>query len=84
MASDVLQCPRPGHKNFEVELYNKEVRALVKQNRHHQQFSDEWADAHRQVVEAATADEARSQVADRYPEDQGFVISSVAAVARKS
>lgn len=75
-----LHCPRPGSRAFEVTIYNRDVRALVKENEHHREFGDRWADQMHQVVEAADAEEAKAMAARRYPPEEGFVIASVAAV----
>lgn len=83
MLVDPLDCPRPGSSPFEVRLYNKEVRALIKQNRQHEHFDERWADLNAQVVQAQDAAEARRLAARRYPPDQGFVIFSVTAVASR-
>ena len=63
-----------------VTVYNKVVRAMVKDNRSHSFYSDLWADAHTQDVSAANEEEARDKMAQRFPEKDGFVIESVKAV----
>jgi len=60
-----------------VKLYNKVVRALVKENQSHSLYEDHWADIHTQDVVAATEDEARRKIALRYPPGDGFVIEQV-------
>ncbi len=60
-----------------VKLYNKVVRALVKENQSHSLFEDHWADVHTHDVVAATEDEARRKIAQRFPPDDGFVIEQV-------
>lgn len=79
MLIDPLDCPRTGCRAFEVQLYNQEVRALVKQNMQHRDFDERWADLNRRVVQAHDADEARQIAARRYPPEAGFVIESVVA-----
>ncbi|MCG8653201.1 MAG: hypothetical protein MI861_25395 [Pirellulales bacterium] len=62
-----------------VKLYNKVVRALVKENQSHSFFDDHWADIHTQDVVATSEDEARTKIAKRFPPEDGFVIETVAA-----
>lgn len=67
-----------GHQNiFEVTLYNKEVRALVKENQSHLLFEDHWADPQVRDVVADSEAEARDVISNRFPEDAGFVIEDV-------
>jgi len=62
---------------FEVSLYNKEVRALVKNNQSHIFFDDYWADRQVHGIVASDAREARVLAKQRYPQKEGFVIESV-------
>ncbi|MCW8915841.1 MAG: hypothetical protein OQK24_08300 [Magnetovibrio sp.] len=62
-----------------VQLYNKAVRALVKENQSHSFYEDHWADSHTQDVVAASEDEARTKIAKRFPPEDGFVIEMVMA-----
>lgn len=82
MPASKLYCPRTGYKAFEVTLYNREVRDLVKENGQHSTLSDRWADDLKDVVEARDANEARAIAARRYPPERGFVISAVASISR--
>lgn len=75
-----LYCPRPGYSHFEIRLYNRDVRALVKDNEQHQFYADLWADDQVTVVEARDASEARAIACRRYPPDNGFVISGVSVI----
>jgi len=61
-------------RSFEVAVYNKEVRRLVGEGRHHRNLSDAWAETHYIDVKADNAQDARMQVARRYPADQGYVV----------
>ncbi|SCA55226.1 conserved hypothetical protein [Candidatus Terasakiella magnetica] len=65
-------------KNFEIGIYNQEVRECVKENNRHLDFGDEWADVHYQSVVAETKDEALGVIKNRYPAQKGFVIASCA------
>jgi len=70
--------PRNGQRVFEVSIYNREVRSLVKENQHHEFFDDYWADAQVRDICADSEDEARALMVKRYPPDDGFVIERVA------
>ncbi|WP_135077581.1 hypothetical protein [Terasakiella sp. SH-1] len=63
-------------KTFEIGIYNRAVRDCVKENDHHLDFGDEWADVHYQNIVADTQDEALVLITDRYPPEKGFVIQS--------
>ena len=69
--------PLPLGQTYLVAIYNKAVRALVKENQSHFFFDDQWADIHTQDVAAISEAEARSKMAARYPPEEGFVIESI-------
>lgn len=73
----MLQIPCNGHQAFEVALYNKDVRSLVKDNQSHAFFDDQWADTHFHDVIAKDENEARQLIAERFPEADGFVIENI-------
>jgi hypothetical protein len=84
MPAKQLYYPRPGFKSYEVRLFNREVRALLKDNRPHKFLAEHWADDHLTVIdEARDAGEARDIACRRYPPDRGFVISGVATIGRR-
>ena len=62
---------------FEVAIYNKEVRELVAMGQHHRNLSDDWADIHYIEVRAANEAEARSKIFAKYPEIDGYLIDTV-------
>lgn len=74
---NMLHLPNQGRKIFEVEIYNKEVRSLVKQNRSHCYFDDQWADVQVHDVVARDEKEARQLISKRFPPGDGFVIERV-------
>jgi len=74
----MLQMPESGHQVFEVSIYNKEVRAMVKENQHHHFFDDQWADIHVRNVTARDEVDAISIISKRFPSEDGFVIELVA------
>lgn len=73
----MLHLPETGYRVFEVAIYNKDVRALVKQNESHTYFDDDWADVQVRDVVARDEGEARSLIAERFPPDDGFVVQAV-------
>lgn len=77
----MLQAPTKGQFIFEVSIYNREVRSLVKQNQSHLFFDDQWADNHVHDVVAHDEDQARNLISERFPADDGFVIEDVVQTA---
>jgi hypothetical protein len=75
----MLYLPNTGFKVFEVAIYNKEVRSLVKQNQRHCYFDDHWADVQLRDVVARDEAEARALIAERFPPEDGFVVEGVSA-----
>lgn len=71
------RTPNSVDRIFEVCIYNKEVRSLVKENQSHAFFDDHWADEQVRDVMADSADAARHLASTRFPPDDGFVITSV-------
>jgi len=64
-------------KSYEIAIYNRDVRALVAEGRRHRNLSDAWAETHYIEVKARSPQEARAQVARRYPAESGYVIEDV-------
>ena len=62
---------------FEVSIYNEEVRSQVRDNQSHLYFDDQWADVRVRDVVAHDEAEARRLIAERFPPDDGFVITAV-------
>jgi len=73
----MLHRPSDGEFVYEVSIYNKDVRSLVKENRSHGTYDDHWADCQLHDVVASSENEARQMVDERFPEDEGFVIEDV-------
>ena len=73
----MLQIPTNGHRVFEVSIYNKDVRAMVKENEHHHFYEDQWADVHVRNITARDENEALALISKRFPPDQGFVVQRV-------
>ena len=74
----MLHLPNVGQQVFEVSIYNKEVRSLVKENQSNHFFDDQWADLQIRDVVANDEVEARKLFTERFPPDDGFVIGEVA------
>ena len=64
-------------KKFEVAVYNKVVRRMVKEGERHRHLTDDWADIHYVDVMAEDEHGARAKIEAKYPEDKGFVIENV-------
>ena len=73
----MLHLPSSGYKVYEVSVYNKDVRSLVKQNQRHCYFDDQWADVQVRDVVARNESEARTLIAERFPAKDGFVVEDV-------
>ena len=73
----MLQVPTAGTQIFEVTIYNKEVRSLVKENQSHQFYDDMWADGRVHDVLAEDENQARAMIAERFPPSDGFVIDAI-------
>lgn len=71
------QVPNATLQVFEVSLYNEEVRTQARDNRCHQFFDARWADVQVRDVVARDAGEARRLISERFPPDDGFVITDV-------
>jgi len=68
----------PGFKQvYLVSFYNQIVRSLVKDNQSHAKYEDHWADVHTQDVAANSENEARRDIAKKFPPEDGFVIENV-------
>lgn len=73
----MLHLPTSGFRVFEVAIYNKQVRALVRQRKRHRHFSDRWAELQTRDVVARDEDEARTLIAERFPPEDGFIVKGV-------
>ena len=73
----MLHLPSNGYKVYEVSVYNRDVRALVKRRKRHCYFDDQWADLQVRDVVARNESEARALMAMRFPTEDGFVIKEV-------
>ncbi|MDA0241696.1 MAG: hypothetical protein O3A84_16950 [Proteobacteria bacterium] len=62
---------------FEVAIFNQQVRDKVREGERHRDLSDDWADVHYIEVEAEDVSAARAKIQRKYPADRGYVIESV-------
>ena len=73
----MLPQPMAGQAIFEVCIYNKDVRALVKENQSHTFYDDHWADTQVHDIMAHDEGEARALIERRFPPEDGFVIEAL-------
>ena len=62
---------------FEFSLYNSEVRNLVQSGEPHKQLDDGWAEQRYIQIKAENKEKAQEELFRRYPENKGFVVTSV-------
>lgn len=77
---DPLYVPKTGNKMFKVCVYNAQVREMVKSNQSHSLYDEEWAEVHCQQVSAGDEAEARALAEDRFPAEDGFVVTEISAL----
>ncbi len=63
--------------NYEIGVYNKDVRDLVNDAQSHRELSDDWANIHFIEIKARDQSHALTKMRARYPENRGFVISEI-------
>ena len=73
----MLYKPCQGEQVYEISIYNRVVRSLVKENQSHELYDDHWADSQKHDVIAQDETEARRIVAERFDESDGFIIEGV-------
>ena len=73
----MLQPITNGSNAYEVSIYNRDVRAAVKDNESHVLYGDQWADLQFQDVHAESEKEALKLILRRYPPENGFVIQDL-------
>ena len=65
---------------FEVAIYNEEVREKVRSGSRHRDLTDDWAEIYYIEVEAKDENDTNQQILRKYPKNQGYVIESVIKV----
>jgi hypothetical protein len=73
----MLASPLHGRRSYQVGIYNKEVRASVKDNESHNHYNELWATTRYQEIFADSEAEARSIARKKFPPEKGFVIDIV-------
>ena len=73
----MLYKPCQGEQVYEISLYNRVVRSLVKENQSHELYNDHWADSQKHDVVARDEIEAMRMISERFDTDDGFVIEGV-------
>ncbi|MBT5188069.1 MAG: hypothetical protein HOH19_03940 [Kordiimonadaceae bacterium] len=66
--------------NYEVQVYNAEVREALKNGNIHQDLEDKWSDTHYIAVRASSPEEAKIVCQRRHPEKLGFILGDVVEV----
>ena len=67
-------------KKFEASIFNQLVRDAIEDGRHHRHLPDYWADQQLVEIKADSAEEALLYLADKYPTEKGFVVSTLLEV----
>jgi hypothetical protein len=68
--------------DYEITIYNKQVRDCVQDGKSHPHYDSGWADQRFIMVEAKDATDARNIVRRRHPEHKGFVIVDIIEIPR--
>jgi len=66
--------------NYEIQVYNSEVREALKNGEIHPDLEDKWNDTHFIAVRASSPEEAKTVCQRRHPEKLGFVIGNIMEV----
>lgn len=64
---------------YEATIYNRQVREAIRAGRQHPDYYTGWAYENVVSVDAGSLDEARREIARRYPEKDGFVVVTIDA-----
>ena len=65
---------------FEFSLYNDHVRKLIQSGESHRQLDDGWAEQRYVQIRAQNETRATQEMHRRYPEDKGYVYTSMTAL----
>ena len=63
--------------NFEIAVYNEEVRKLENAGERHRHLSKDWADAHYFEINARDEAHAKSKALTKYPASAGYLIERI-------
>lgn len=75
----MLNLPNNGYRIYEVQLYNKQVRAMAARNKRHSFFDRHWATPQVRDVVARNEAEAWALIAERFPPEDGFVVERISS-----
>ncbi len=64
-------------KNYEIPVYNSQVRQAIRNGDKHPSLGDEWADTHFITVSANSPEEAVIVCRRKHPERMGYVLGDV-------
>jgi hypothetical protein len=67
-------------RRYEASVFNQLVREAVEIGERHRHLPDFWADQQLIEVSADSAAQAFEMIADRFPTDKGYVISTLLEV----
>jgi len=70
----MFKCSVKDNRVFEVKLYNKHVRALLKENKSHDFYSDYWGDVRNHAILASDESAALNIINIKFPQSKGFVV----------
>ena len=66
--------------DFEIAVYNQDVRDRVRNGERHRDLADEWADVHYIEVTADDETHARRIIERRYPGRRGYIVEAVTSI----
>ena len=66
-----------GSKKFEIGIYNEKVRKAVETMEPVKDLDPGWADLHWVRLWAQSSEAARKRILQRYPTEQGFVVTDI-------
>ncbi len=64
-------------RRFEVSVFNKDVRACLKDNEDHPVYSERWCDAQKTILLARDEADLATKVRAHFPVEAGFVVENI-------
>lgn len=75
---DELEAGSIGEKRtFEIRVFNKDVRAYLKENHDHPIYNDRWCDTQCRLLTVCDEIELAKKLSELYPVKQGFVVEAI-------
>lgn len=62
---------------FEVSIFNRDVRACLKDNEDHPVYSERWCDPQKTILLARDEVDLASKVRAHFPVEAGFVVENI-------